>query len=72
MVCNDFVAERAEETAKEIAQQGGSAVAETSSVATPAGGAAIVSAAIDAFGSVEIVISNAGQLRNAAFRRQAS
>jgi NAD(P)-dependent dehydrogenase (short-subunit alcohol dehydrogenase family) len=67
VVCNDFVAERAEETAKEIAQHGGSAVAETSSVATPAGGTAIVNAAIDAFGSVEIVINNAGQLRNAAF-----
>jgi len=67
VVCNDIVASRAEATARQITEQGGSAVPETSSVATPRGGQAIVTAAIDHFGSVEIVINNAGQLRNAAF-----
>jgi NAD(P)-dependent dehydrogenase (short-subunit alcohol dehydrogenase family) len=38
-----------------------------SSVAAPDGGAAIVQAALDAFGSVEIVVNNAGQLANAPF-----
>jgi NAD(P)-dependent dehydrogenase (short-subunit alcohol dehydrogenase family) len=67
VVCNDVIATAAESTADEIVQRGGAAVAETTSVASPDGGEAIVRAAIDAFGSVEIVINNAGQLRNAAF-----
>ena len=67
VVCNDIVADAAEATAKQIAEQGGSAVPETSSVATPEGGAAVVQTAVDAFGSVEVVVNNAGQLRNAAF-----
>ena len=69
MVCNDIEAERAASTATEIAEHGGTAVAETSSVASADGGAAIVQAAVDAFGSVEILVNNAGQLRNAASRR---
>jgi NAD(P)-dependent dehydrogenase (short-subunit alcohol dehydrogenase family) len=67
VVCNDIVASAAEATAHDIAQRGGSAIAQTSSVATPTGGEAIVQAAVDTFGSVAIVINNAGQLRNAAF-----
>jgi NAD(P)-dependent dehydrogenase (short-subunit alcohol dehydrogenase family) len=67
VICNDVVAAAAEATAKEIAHRGGSAVAETTSVAAPEGGATIVRRAIDAFGSLQIVINNAGQLRNAAF-----
>ena len=67
VVCNDVVGHAAEVTAQEIARQGGAAVPETSSVATPEGGGAIVQTAIDAFGSVDILINNAGQLRNAAF-----
>src|SRR6266536_3092091 len=42
----------------EIKSLGGEAVANTDSVATPAGGAAIVQSAIDAFGRVDIVINN--------------
>ncbi|MEZ5258493.1 MAG: SDR family NAD(P)-dependent oxidoreductase [Ilumatobacteraceae bacterium] len=45
----------------------GEAVADTNSVATPEGGAAIVQSAIDAFGKVDIVINNAGILRDKAF-----
>jgi NAD(P)-dependent dehydrogenase (short-subunit alcohol dehydrogenase family) len=67
VVCNDIVARAADETADEIVQRGGSAVPESSSVATPGGGDAVVRTAIDAFGSVDIVINNAGQLRNGAF-----
>jgi NAD(P)-dependent dehydrogenase (short-subunit alcohol dehydrogenase family) len=36
-------------------------------VATPAGGAAITQAALDAFGTVDIVINNAGILRDKSF-----
>ncbi|HTD50412.1 MAG TPA: SDR family NAD(P)-dependent oxidoreductase, partial [Acidimicrobiia bacterium] len=66
VVCNDIDAARAEAIAREIDERGGSAVAETSSVSTPEGGAAIVQSAIDTFGSVEILMNNAGELRNAA------
>ena len=67
VVCNDVVAERAQAVVDEIEGQRGAAVAESTSVATAEGGAAIVQAAVDAFGSIEIVVNNAGQLRNSAF-----
>jgi NAD(P)-dependent dehydrogenase (short-subunit alcohol dehydrogenase family) len=57
----------AERVVDEIAAAGGEAVADTNSVATPEGGAAIVQTAIDAFGRVDIVINNAGILRDKAF-----
>src|SRR5215831_18240982 len=46
----------AEKTATEINDLGGVAVADTNSVATPEGGAAIIQTALDAFGRVDIVI----------------
>jgi NAD(P)-dependent dehydrogenase (short-subunit alcohol dehydrogenase family) len=67
VVCNDVVADRAEATAAAVVAAGGRAVAETSSVATPEGGAAITDAALDAFGRIDALVNNAGQLRNAAF-----
>ena len=51
----------------EIRAAGGEAVADTNSVATTEGGAAIVKTAIDAFGKIDIVINNAGILRDKAF-----
>jgi NAD(P)-dependent dehydrogenase (short-subunit alcohol dehydrogenase family) len=51
----------------EIKAAGGEAVANTDSVATPEGGEAIVQTAIDAFGRIDIVINNAGILRDKAF-----
>src|SRR3954454_25042824 len=57
----------AETAAKEIEGLGGVAVADTNSVATPEGGAAIVQTALDAFGRVDIVINNAGILRDKTF-----
>ncbi len=51
----------------EITAAGGEAVANYDSVATPAGGEAIVKSALDAFGRVDIVINNAGILRDKAF-----
>ncbi|MET0146906.1 MAG: SDR family oxidoreductase [Ilumatobacteraceae bacterium] len=52
----------------EIVAAGGEAVADTNSVATPEGGAAIVQTAIDAFGRVDIVVNNAGILRDKTFQ----
>ena len=54
-------------TAKEIEDLGGVAVADTNSVSTPEGGEAIVKTAVDAFGKVDIVINNAGILRDKTF-----
>ncbi len=57
----------ADKVVEEIRTAGGKAVASYDSVATPAGGEAIVKTAVDAFGKVDIVINNAGTLRNAPF-----
>jgi NAD(P)-dependent dehydrogenase (short-subunit alcohol dehydrogenase family) len=51
----------------EIKEAGGDAVASYDSVATREGGAAIVQAALDGFGGVDIVINNAGILRDKSF-----
>ena len=57
----------AERVVDEIKALGGEAVADTNSVATPEGGKAIVQTAVDAFGRVDVVINNAGILRDKAF-----
>jgi len=57
----------AQKVVDEITALGGEAAADTNSVATVEGGAAIVQTAIDAFGRVDIVINNAGILRDKSF-----
>jgi NAD(P)-dependent dehydrogenase (short-subunit alcohol dehydrogenase family) len=57
----------AERVVDEITALGGEAVADTNSVATPEGGKAIVQTAVDAFGKVDVVVNNAGILRDKAF-----
>jgi NAD(P)-dependent dehydrogenase (short-subunit alcohol dehydrogenase family) len=57
----------AQAVVKEIEAEGGVAVADGNSVATQAGGAAVVQTAIDAFGHIDIVVNNAGILRDKAF-----
>jgi 3-hydroxy-3-methylglutaryl CoA synthase/NAD(P)-dependent dehydrogenase (short-subunit alcohol dehydrogenase family)/putative sterol carrier protein len=52
---------------EEIKAAGGDAIANYDSVATASGGEAIVRAAVEAFGGVDILINNAGILRDKSF-----
>jgi NAD(P)-dependent dehydrogenase (short-subunit alcohol dehydrogenase family) len=52
--------ERAHEVAAEITAAGGEAVANTDTVSTPEGGRSIVQTALDAYGTVDVVVHNAG------------
>ncbi len=58
----------AESVVAEIVAGGGEAVANGDSVANPEGGASIVQCALDAFGRIDVVVNNAGILRDAAFK----
>lgn len=55
----------AQQVVEEIRDAGGEAVANTESVATPGGGQAIIDTALDHFGSVDILVHNAGIVRRA-------
>jgi NAD(P)-dependent dehydrogenase (short-subunit alcohol dehydrogenase family) len=57
----------ADAVVEEIVAAGGEAVANYDSVSTREGGAAIVQTALDAFGTVDIVVSNAGILRDRSY-----
>jgi NAD(P)-dependent dehydrogenase (short-subunit alcohol dehydrogenase family) len=59
----------AQRVVDEIKAAGGQAVPNFDSVSTPAGGESIVSTALEAFGTVDIVINNAGSLRNRSFAK---
>jgi NAD(P)-dependent dehydrogenase (short-subunit alcohol dehydrogenase family) len=58
----------AEEVVREIAAAGGEAVASTDSVATPAGGKAIIDTALDRYGRIDILVHNAGNVRRALLK----
>ena len=57
----------AEKVAQEIRDAGGEAVSDGNTVSTPEGGEAIVQTAVDTFGQIDIVINNAGILRDKTF-----
>ncbi|MEU7916406.1 SDR family oxidoreductase [Microbispora bryophytorum] len=57
----------AAEVAELIVKNGGEAVASTDDVATPEGAEAIVRTALDTFGRVDVVVNNAGILRDRSF-----
>ena len=54
----------AQETANDIKAAGGRAIANTASVADPAGAASIIEDAVKAFGRIDAVVNNAGILRD--------
>lgn len=78
VVVNDLGVERdgtgadrrmADEVAAEIADAGGEAVASYDDVATPESAARIVETATEAFGAVDVVVNNAGILRDVTFHK---
>jgi len=58
----------AQRAAQEIEAAGGEAIACTESVATPEGGSAIIEAALDHYGRIDILIHNAGIVRAASLK----
>ena len=58
----------AQKVVEEIEALGGAAVADGNSVATTEGAEAMVKTALDAFGRVDIVVNNAGILRDKSFK----
>ncbi len=59
----------AQRVVDEITELGGKAAANDDSVATAEGGEAIVQAALAAFGRVDVLVNNAGILRDKAFHK---
>jgi NAD(P)-dependent dehydrogenase (short-subunit alcohol dehydrogenase family) len=68
VVVNDVDHGPALDVADEINAAGGEAVPCTESVTTPAGGKAIVGAALDHFGRIDVLVHNAGNVRRASLR----
>jgi NAD(P)-dependent dehydrogenase (short-subunit alcohol dehydrogenase family) len=58
----------AQSVVDQVKAAGGEAVANYDSVATPEGGRAIVQTALDTYGRVDIIVNNAGILRDASFK----
>ena len=67
VVVNDIVPEAADQVVDEISVSGGTAIADHHSVTSPDGGVGLAERAREAFGSVHIVINNAGVNRAAEF-----
>jgi NAD(P)-dependent dehydrogenase (short-subunit alcohol dehydrogenase family) len=61
--------EMADNVVTEITEAGGEAVANYDNVATPDGGQAIVQTALEAFGQIDVVVNNAGILRDVSFAK---
>jgi NAD(P)-dependent dehydrogenase (short-subunit alcohol dehydrogenase family) len=58
----------AEEVVREITATGGEAVASTDAVATPESGKAIIDTALDRYGRIDILVHNAGNVRQSSLK----
>ncbi|HUR23927.1 MAG TPA: SDR family NAD(P)-dependent oxidoreductase [Acidimicrobiales bacterium] len=67
VVVNDVDEEGAAATVDEITAAGGTAVIDLNSVSTLEGGERLTAAAVESFGGVDVVVNNAGFLRDKAF-----
>jgi len=57
----------AQQVTQEIQREGGAATANTDNVATAEGAASLVKAAVDTYGRVDVLVNNAGILRDKSF-----
>ncbi len=64
-----FGSDMADAVVTEITRAGGEAIANYDNVATTDGGAHVVGAALDAFGQIDVVVNNAGILRDKSFHK---
>ena len=67
VVINDIRAEAAQAVAEEVKAAGGKALANTGDITTVAGAQSILDAALAAFGDVQVIVNNAGVLRDRMF-----
>jgi 3-oxoacyl-[acyl-carrier protein] reductase len=69
IVVNDLDAEPAEQAVRDIEALGGAAVACVGSVTDPAFGERFVAAALERFGGLDIIVSNAGYTRDSVIQK---
>lgn len=69
VIVNDISAESSQAVVDEIKAAGGEAIANTNSVAARDSAHQIVQAAVDGFGKIDIVVNNAGNLRDRLFHK---
>lgn len=67
VVINDIRAEAAQAVADEVKAAGGQAIANTGDITTVAGVQSILDATLAAFGDVNVIVNNAGVLRDRMF-----
>jgi NAD(P)-dependent dehydrogenase (short-subunit alcohol dehydrogenase family) len=72
VVVNDVSAENAQHVVDEIKAAGGNAVACTDSVSSADSAGKIVQAAVDSFGHIDIIVNNAGILRDRLFHKMSN
>jgi NAD(P)-dependent dehydrogenase (short-subunit alcohol dehydrogenase family) len=71
VVVNDLAADSADALVDQIRSQGGEAISHKTNIASVEGGESLTAAALDAWGRIDVMIHNAGILRDATFAKLA-